>query len=233
MGQLGNIKISSPTFGEKLPSTGEKITITPFRVGDEKTLLIASQSEDNMEMLRALKTIVGNCTQGVSIKDMTPYDVEYLFLKLRARSVGETSDIGVACVECEAFNQITVDLSAVVVEKKKEHKEIIKITDNLAFKMKALEPELIVDLDMNNPDDLIKMVMISVSQVFSGEEVIDVEPSDHEELKELIESMTSTQFEMLQDFFNTLPKLVKDIEFTCGSCGHENKQRLEGLSSFF
>lgn len=233
MGQLGNIKISTPTFAEKLPSTGKKITISPFRVGDEKTLLIASQSDDPKEMLRALKSIVDNCTEGVPLEDMTPYDIEYLFLKLRAKSVGETSDIGVACVECDSFNKITVDLDAVIVQKNKEHKEIVKITEDLAFKMKAVDPEEIADLDVSDPDDLIQVVLVSVKQVFTGEEAIDVEPSDYDELRTLIESMTSSQFEKVQDYFNTMPKLVKDIEFTCGECGHENKQRLEGLSSFF
>ena len=233
MGQLGNIKISIPTFSEILPSTGKKIKFSPFRVGDEKTLLIASQSEDRKDMLRALKSIVGNCVTGATVDEMETYDIEYLFLKLRAKSVGETSDIGVSCTNCEEYNSITVDLEAVIVEKQKNHTDIVKINDDLGFKMKTVDLEEIDGLDLYDPEDSIEIVVRSVKQVFNGEEVIDVEPADFGELKELIESMTSDQYSLMQEYFRTSPKLSKKIDFVCGSCGHENEQTLEGLSSFF
>ena len=233
MGQLGNIKISTPTYSEKLPSSGAKIRYTPFRVGDEKTLLIAGQSEDKKEMLRALKTIVGNCVQGAEVEDMENYDIEFLFLKLRAVSVGETSDVGIACDECDAYNSITVDLDAVIVEKQKNHTDVVKINDELGFKMRGINAEEVSDLDIYDPDHSIEIVARSIKQVFTGEETIDVEPSDLDDLKNLIESMTTDQYEMLQEYFRTAPKLSKKIEFTCGQCGHENTKVLEGLSSFF
>jgi len=233
MGQLGNIKISTPTYSETLPSSGAKIRYTPFRVGDEKTLLLAGQSDDRKEMLKALKTIVGNCVSGVDIQDMENYDIEYMFLRLRAVSVGETSDIGVACVSCETYNTITVDLDAVIVEKQPNHTDLVKITDELAFRMKSVDPEEISDLDLSDPSDSIEIVARSVKQVYHGEEVIDVESNDIEDLKQLLESMTTSQYELLQEYFRTAPKLSKKIDFVCGECGHENVQTLEGLASFF
>lgn len=232
MGKFDGIKISVPKFAEKLPSTGKKVTFTPFRVGDEKTLLIASQSNDPIEMLHALKSIVKNCVDH-PIEDMEQYDIEYLFLKLRAKSVGETSDIGVACVSCQEYNTITVNLDAVVVDKKPEHKSMIKISDDIAFEMKQSDPEKLAVLDLTDPEDLFNMVCLSVKTIFSGEDAIEVEPTDFDEVKELVESMTATQFEAIQEYFRTMPKLSKPIEFTCGACGEENKQVLEGLSSFF
>lgn len=232
MGKLSGIKITTPTYTEKLPSNGKKINFTPFRVGDEKTLLIASQSKNPIEMLNALKSIVDNCVD-YPVADMEPYDIEYMFLKLRAKSVGETSEIGVACNECKTYNKITVDLEAVVVEKPEKHTNMIKISDSLAFEMKQADAEVEAGINRNDPEDLIRLVCLSIKRVYSGEDVLDIEPTDYEELKEIVESLTTPQFEKIQEFFRTIPKLSKKIEFECGSCGHQNKQVLEGLSSFF
>ena len=232
MGKFDSVRISIPKFTETLPSNGKKIQYTPFRVGDEKTLLIAGQSEDAIEMLRALKSIVSNCVD-FPIEDMEQYDIEYMFLKLRAKSVGETSEVGVACVECGKYNNIPIDLETVVVNKNEKHTNMIKISDDLAFEMKDIDPEETIHLNLDNPEDIIRMVSISIKRVYSDEDVIDVEPTDRDDIKTLVEEMTVNQFEILQEYFRTKPKLVKDISFKCGACGYENEQRLEGLSSFF
>ena len=232
MGKFDSIRISIPKFTETLPSNGKKIQYTPFRVGDEKTLLIASQSQDPIEMLNALKNIVSNCVD-YPIQEMEQYDIEYMFLKLRAKSVGETSDVGVACISCNEYNNIPIDLEAVVVDKQPNHTNTIKFSDDLAFEMTDADPVSLTALNLDNPEDVIKLVTSSIKKIYNYDEVIDVDPSDEEDLRSLVESMTSSQFEMLQEYFRTKPKLVKDISFTCGACGYENEQRLEGLSSFF
>lgn len=232
MGKFDGIKISVPKFTAKLPSTNKKVNFTPFRVGDEKTLLIASQSDNPVEMLHALKSIVENCVD-YPIDDMEQYDIEFMFLQLRAKSVGETSDVGVSCLECQAFNQLTVNLDTVLVDKPANHTNIIKISDEIAMEMKQSDPEAAASLDLSNPDDLFRLVCLSTKTVYSGEDAIEVEPTDHDDLKELLESMTADQFDTIQEYFRTMPKLSKPISFTCGSCGHENEQVLEGLSSFF
>jgi hypothetical protein len=99
--------------------------------------------------------------------------------------------------------------------------------------MRYPEADDIVDIDLNDPSSIMKVVSLTVEQVYHGEEVIDIDPSDREDLVSLIESMTSEQFEKLQDFFTNMPRIYKDVSFTCGSCGHENEMRLEGLASFF
>lgn len=232
MSKLGEIKISIPTFSDKLPSNNKKVKITPFRVADEKTLLIASQSQNSIEMLNALKSIVSNCSD-YPIEKMTSYDIEYLFLKIRAKSVGETADIGVACTQCEEYNKITVDLEAVVVDKPDNHTNIIKIADNLVFEMKEADLEEAAKIDFSDPDDLLRLISMSISKIYYDEDIIEVDYTDYDDLKKLIEDMTADQFELFQEYFRTSPKLSKPIDFVCGSCGHENKQVLEGLSSFF
>ena len=233
MGALSGIKLSRPTYDDVVPSSGKKVKLTPFRVGDEKTLLIAAQSSSMKDMNNALKSVVKNCVQGIEIEELEQYDLEYLFLKLRAKSVGEHSEIAIRCESCGAMNQLSVDLEAVVVEKSTEHKNIVKIEEALAFKMKFPDPELISDLDATNPNDMIKIVVMSVETVYSGEEAIEINESDRDELKELIESMTKEQFEKMEEFFETLPRLKKDVQFICGECSHDNNQTLEGLASFF
>lgn len=230
---LKNIKLSTPEYDDKIPSTGKKVKITPFRVGDEKTLLIAAQSENGRQMIAALKSVIKNCVKGIDVEELAPYDLEYLFIKLRAKSVGETATIGIACQSCEVTNELPVDLTTVQVSENKNKSNLIKIEDNLAFKMKYPEADDIVDIDLNDPASIMKVIALTVEQVYHGEEVIDIDPSDGEDLIALIESMTSAQFEKLQDFFLNMPKVYKEITFTCGSCGHENEIKLEGLASFF
>ena len=230
---IKNIKLSQPTYEETVPSTGKKVKMTPFRVGDEKTLLIASQSNSMKEMNNALRSVVSNCVKGVSVEELEQYDLEYLFLKLRAKSVGETSKIAVPCESCGSMNEITVNLETVIVEKKKDHKSLIKIEDTLGFEMRMPDVDALDAIDFNNPSDVIKLVAASIKTVYSGDEAIEVEESDKEDLVALIESMTTDQFERLQEYFTTIPKLTKEIEFVCGSCSHDNNQILEGLASFF
>ena len=233
MGSLAGIKLSKPTFEDKVPSSGVKVKLTPFRVGDEKNLLIAAQSQSTHQMNLALKSVIANCVTGVKVEDLEQYDLEYLFLKIRAKSVGEFSTVGLNCSQCETTNEIKIDLETVVVDQSKQHSDMIKIEDKLAFKMKLPDTEQLEKIDLTDPESVMDVIVLSVETVYTGEESIEVGPSDREELKQLIESMTSTQFQKFQDYFDTMPKLKKEIDFVCGSCGHENHVTLEGLASFF
>ena len=232
MSQLKNVKLSVAQFDETVPSTGERIKITPFKVGDEKVLLMAAESKDTQQMTNALKQIVGNCTVGVS-SDLAFFDYEYLFLKLRAVSVGEVSKIGVLCSNCEAENTVDVDISKVNVAKDDNHSRIVKINDNLGFEMKYPDLSSIAGVNLESFDGIMDLVCKSVSKVYYGEETIDVGLSEMDDLKDLIEGMTTQQFSKFQEFFETIPKLREEVNFTCQSCRHENKRVLEGLQSFF
>lgn len=233
MGALSNVKLTTPTYEDKIPSTNLKVKITPFRVGDEKTLLVAAQSEDLKQMAGALKSIVANCVDGVKIEDLTSYDIEYLFLKIRAKSVGETSTIGIYCKSCEAINEIKVDLENVSVDIPKEHSHYVKIEDNIAFGMKDPDIDELLNNDLENPENFSKILITAIKTVYHGEETIEITEGDKEELEELLDSMTAAQFQKIRDYFETMPRLRKKIDFVCGSCGENNEQILEGLSSFF
>ena len=232
MGQLGNIKIAQMKYSDVLPSTGAKIKITPFRVGDEKVLLEASSSNDVKHMYDAVKRVVENCVEGIDIDEIENYDLEYLFLRLRVKSVGETSKIGVKCEKCEVSNEIDVDLDKVKVVKNKNHSSMVKIQEDLAFEMKIPKDEF-VNQDQNSlPEIMMQIILNSIKKVYHGEEVIDVDSSDQEDLRNLIESMNKNQFEKIQQFFETIPKLSHQVSFECGSCGEQNEMKMEGLQTF-
>lgn len=232
MGQLSGIKISTPTFNEVVPSSKKKVKLTPFRVGDEKVLLMASQSKDNKQMLNALKTVIGNCVSGVEVEDLAFFDMEYLFLKLRSVSVGETSEIGVQCEECKEVNKMTVDLTKVKVHEDKDHEKVIHVTKDIILEMKYPEVETLVGLD-NSIEKFLDVVCQSVDKLYHGENVYEITPADYDDVKNILNELTSKQFEIIQNFFATLPKMKHDVDFKCKDCGHENHKSIEGLASFF
>ena len=233
MGQLSNIKIATPTYKEVVPSTKKAIKLKPFRVGDEKALLMASQSQDSKQMINTLKEVISNCSEGVNVNELAPFDLEYLFLKLRAVSVGEITEIGLKCTHCETTNKISLDLAKVKIKEEEGHTNFVKINQDLIFEMRYPDLTEVADISTEEMDGIIDVVVKSVKNVFHGEDTIEVGPADYDDLKNILNSLTTTQFEMIQKFFTTSPKLSHDIVFKCGHCSGDNKQTLEGLSSFF
>lgn len=233
MSQLKNIKVATPTYEEKIPSTKKKIRIKPFRVGDEKVLLLASESKDSKQMIDALKQVITNCTDDVDVNDLAPYDLEYLFVKLRAISVGETSNINIKCNGCEDLHKVSIDLSKLEVTFNPEHKTTIRISDNLGFEMKFASLEALTDVSNQDVDSMLEVIARSVKTVYYGEETFSVGEDEIKDLMNILNELTSAQFNKVQDFFTKAPKLMKEIDFTCKSCGKENSQKLEGLASFF
>lgn len=233
MSQLKNVKLAKHVVVDEVPSTKQKVKLTPFRVGDEKVLLMASESKDEKQMIRALKQVVDNCSEGCDVETLATFDLEYLFLKLRAISVGEISEIGITCTHCQKPNKIPVQIDNVKVHFNPNHKKLIKIADELAFEMKYVTLDEVSDYNFDNADSLIDLIAHSIEKVYYGEEIIQVSEDEISDLKQILEDLTTTQFKQLQDFFETSPKLSKNIEFVCGECGTENKQTIEGLANFF
>ena len=233
MSQLKNIKIAVPTYRDSIPSTKQDVKLTPFKVGDEKVLLMASESKDPQQMVDSLKSVLSNCVEGVDVNKLASFDLEYLFLKLRSISVGESVDVGIKCAHCEAINNVNVDLSSIKVETPENHNNIIKIDNDIGFKMKYPDVSEIAVGDIDDFENILNVIINSVETVYYGEEVIEVGIDEKNDLKDIINNLTSTQFQPFQEFFTTMPKVKKDIIFKCKECGEDNKQVLEGLASFF
>lgn len=233
MSELSNIKVTSPEYDDVIPSTGNSVKLTPFRVGDEKALLIAQQSGNNKQMANTLRSIISKNVVPVNVADIAPYDIEYLFLKLRAISVGETSKIGVKCKNCDESNEIDVDLNEIDVKKDENHKNFVKIDEKLGFEMKYADLDDMMKVDGENLESIVEMIAASVKTVYFNEDTINVGKAEQKDLIGILNDLTTTQFTKIQEYFETMPKVRKDITFTCKSCGTENHQVLEGLASFF
>lgn len=232
MSQLKNIKLNTPTYREIIPSSNKEVIINPFKVGDEKILLMASESQDTTQMIDALKKVINNCVQGATVDDMASFDVEYLFIKIRSVSVGEVAKISLTCPECETANPVDVDLSKTSVKGVKEFKTNVKLTEELIFTMKLPHVDSMAVAD-SNPDSIVKFIASNVEKVFYGEETIEITPADIEDVVNIINQLTSAQFKELQDYIINIPKMSLDIEYDCTHCNKNNKQTLEGLSDFF
>lgn len=232
MSQLKNIKLATPTYKEIIPSTKKEVTISPFKVGDEKVLLIASESKDVVQMVSSLKTVINNCVEGEVVENLSSFDVEYLFLKIRAVSVGETANLMLACKECETANEFSVDLSALEVRGIEDFNKNVKLTDDLAFEMSTPDIETLAKAD-SSPESIINFVAANVKNVFYGEETIEVTPDQVEDVVDIINQLTAAQFSDLQKYILSIPKVSYDVEFDCKHCEAKNQNTLEGLSDFF
>lgn len=232
MSQLKNIKINTPTYREILPSNKTEVSITPFKVGDEKVLLIASESKDPKQMVDSLKKVIDNCVQGVEVKDMSSFDVEYLFLKIRSISVGESADILLTCKECETANEAKVDLTKIEVRGLDSFKTKIKITEDLMFLMKTPDIDSYTGVE-NNPEGVISFIAKNVDKVFYGEETIDIGINETQDVIDIINQLTSSQFKDLQDYITGMPKVTYELDFECKHCQSKNDVKLEGLADFF
>ena len=232
MGALGNIKISKFQYEEKIPSTGKKVLITPFRVGDEKVLLEASQSDDAKHMQNAIKQVIGNCVTNVNVDDLTSFDLEYLFLRLRSKSVGETSEIGISCKECESSNKITVNLDSVNVYHNPDHSMKVKVQDDLMFEMKYPDTYSLDFTGKEGTDAVFEVIYNSIKTVYYGEEAIEITEGDKEDFITLINEMNKDQFDNIQKFFETMPKLRHVIDVVNPNTKVKSEVLLEGLPSF-
>ena len=238
MSQLKGLKLNSPVYRVNLPSTGEDLQFKAFTVKEEKILMIAAESQDMTQVVDSLKSVIVNCMIGeIDVDSLAIFDLEYLFLKLRSKSVGETAKIGIKCKTCEHQNTVEVSLDDVEVHKDPEHLNIIKITEEIGLEMKYPTFDGVKDFqDDANIEDIINMVARSIKSVYTGEEVIDMSEEAHEDVVAFLEQFTSEQFQGVQIFFTTMPKVQHDVEFTCANeeCpAPDNEVKLEGLADFF
>ena len=232
MSQLKNIKLNTPTYREIVPSSGKEVKIKPFKVGDEKTLLIASESKDTNQMVDSLKRVITSCVIGEEVENLTSYDIEYLFIKIRSKSVGEVTRVGLKCEGCETQNEIAIDLDKIKVINLENRSNKVKVTDDLYLEMKDPSIDIVSNLE-NSTDGILNFICSMVKIVYYGEEVIEIGPNEVNDVKDIIEQLTANQFVNLQNWITNMPKLHETIEYTCSHCSAENKIELEGLADFF
>jgi hypothetical protein len=234
-------KISTPTYELELPSTNETIQYRPFLVKEEKLLLLALESEDTKQITTAVKTVIKNCisTKGIKVENLPTFDIEYLFLNIRAKSVSEEVEVNIICPDDEETSvSVSIQVDEINVEKNDQHSKTIRIDDNIMMEMKypSLDQFIKSNFDIasqNNMEQSFDLVISCIDQIYTKDEVWNSSDISKKELNDFLEQMNSTQFKQIEKFFETMPKLSHTITVKNPNTGVESEVILEGLSSFF
>jgi hypothetical protein len=231
--------MQTPIYELTVPSTKKKVKFRPFLVKEEKALMIAQQSEDPQTMIDTLKQVISCCVKDIDIDKLALFDLEYIFLQLRAKSIGEISEMTYSCLECndpKAKIMINLDLTEVNVEFHPEHTDVIDLFNQVGVKMKYPGVELLnnaSEIDFESPDQALDMIASSIEYMFDGDRIYDIKDQPKEELIEFLENLTHAQLQKIKKFFDTMPKLNKKIEFNCPVCKFHHTQTLQGIQNFF
>ena len=232
-------KIDVPIYELTVPSTDEKIKYRPFLVKEEKLLLIAMESGENSDILRAVKDIVDSCTfNKMKIGNMPMFDVEYIFLQIRSKAVGEVSTLRVLCLDdMKTYAKVEVDLNEIEVRVTDAHTNKIELSDEMGVIMKYPTVDSFVEnkIDDISPANMLDVIVTCIDKIYDkkGEEVFDAKDSTKKELVDFVEQMNTTQFADVQKFFDTMPSLTHEIMVKNPKTKKESKVTLNGLNDFF
>ena len=232
-------KLTTPIYELVVPSTDEKIKYRPFLVREEKILLIAMESGKSEDIVQAVKSIVEECTYNkLKLGNMPMFDVEYIFLNIRAKSVGEISNLRLLCPDdSETYTEVEVNLSEVIVQVEKEHTNKIELTDEMGIYMKypTIDSFAQTGITEVTPVNMLEVITTCVAQIYDkkGEEVFDAKDQTKEELIEFIEQLNTKQFAELQKFFDTMPKLKHVVKIENPKTKVKSDILLQGRGDFF
>jgi hypothetical protein len=234
-------KIATPTYELELPSTGETIQYRPFLVKEEKLLVIALESEDTKQITTAIKTVIKNCiiTKNIKVESLPTFDIEYLFLNIRGKSVGEELEVNIICPDDgETQVPVKINLDDIQVQKDEEHSNRIKLDSSIMMEMKypSLDQFIKNNFDFDNKnamDQSFELIGSCIDKIFTEDEVWSASDVTKKEIGEFLESMNSSQFKDIEKFFETMPKLSHTIKVTNPNTQVESEVVLEGLASFF
>ena len=234
-------KIATPTYELELPSTKQKINYRPFLVKEEKLLVLALESEDTKQITTAIKTVLKNCisTKGIKVETLPTFDIEFLFLNIRGKSVGEEIELNIIAPDDETTPvEIKIDVDDIKVQENKDHTKKIKIDDVLMMEMKypSLEQFIKTNFDFNEVNDMDKsfeLISSCIDKIYSEEEVWSSSDVTKKEMVDFLDQMNSLQFKEIEKFFNTMPKLSHTIKVKNPNTKVTSDVVLEGLSSFF
>ena len=224
----------TPVYDAILPSTGKSVKFRPFLVKEERALLAAQQSESVSVMLNTISSVVKNCLQEAN-KALTAFDVEFLFIHIRAKSVGEYSALTFTCRECDKKTPLNVDIRRVSVKETKKQDLLIKLSDTVSIKMRYPTIDQLLDIEAEkDPDTIIEKTMACmIDTIYSGDEAISVKEEPISEILAFLDTLTSKQYAELRAFIDNTPTVELPVEWDCPHCKAKNNYTLRGLESFF
>ena len=235
---MGLPTIAVPKYTLTVPSSGQQIEYRPFLVKEEKILLLANESKDEKEQIRAMKQAIENCTFGkVDVNTLASFDVEYLFLKLRSKSVGETVEVGVKCSECETNCPTTIDLSTVEVNFNPKFSNRIALTETIGVLMRYPTYEDMSKIsDAQKKEDnnsIMDFVASCVDKIYDGQQIYNTVDFTKQEVLNFLEELSQSSLRKIMSFFELMPSLQKEIKVICKKCNKESEVMLKGAQSFF
>ena len=237
-------KINTPTYELTLPSNRKKVRYRPFLVREEKILVLALESEDQKQITDAIIQIIGDCliTKNVDVTKLPTFDIEYLFLNVRSKSVGESVEVNITCPDDGKTKvETSINIDDIKVVKSKDHKLIVKLDEKYSMKLKYPSLDQFIennfDFEMAEPNESVSAAMSMLSScidmIYDEEESWDASESTKEELDEFIDQLNTKQFQEVEEFFRTMPKLSHTLKVNNPQTGVESEVVLEGLASFF
>ena len=228
-------KINNVLYDLELPSSGEVVEYRPFLVKEEKILLMALEGKDEKEMVKAIKQIITQCvaTEKFNINKLAMVDLEYLFLNIRGKAVGDVSTISLEH-KCGEVISLDIDLSKVEIVNNENISDLVNLTEDIMIRLKPPSLDNVIGVANKNQIDVVmEIVRECLVEIIQGKDVFSAQDHTKEELDEFLNSLNSGQFQKIQTYYESLPKMKQDIEYTCPKCGETKKETLEGLASFF
>ena len=236
-------KIDVPTYDVTLPSSGKEVKIRPFLVKEEKLLLMAVESKDSENIIKTTKQVINNCivSGDIDLEKMPFFDVDYLFIALRAKSVGESIEVSYRCnnaVEnqvCNGVFNVNVDISKCAIDKKEHIVDIIKLTNTLSIKMKYPSYSIMKTINSNESvlEKKIRIIMSCVERIVDGEKVYTTKDFSKEELKAFLEGLTQEQYKKLEEYIDNFPEFYIQANGICNKCGFDHQVRYTDFTRFF
>jgi hypothetical protein len=241
-------KIDVPVYECILPSNKKKVKFRPFLVKEQKLLLMATEATEVKDSVEAMKQVVKNCVlDDVDVEALAVFDLEFLFLNLRARSVSEVVKVKYKCnnvieskgideedKRCENVVDIDINVLEITPEFGEGHSNKIQLSDNLGIVFKYPTFEMVENMTGKSENEVIfDLIIKSIDYIYDNDELYYAKDANQDELVEFIDGLTQEHLEKIKDFFDTLPKIKKDIKFECNKCGHHEDITIEGIQNFF
>jgi len=230
--------INTAKYEVVIPSSGEKVTYRPYLVKEEKILMVAMESNDSKQIVRSIKDVLKNCIENINVDDLTLFDLEYLFMILRGKSVGENIEINAKCEKCNELTPYSLSLDSINPPKiREEENHTVMLTDEVGVKLKYPSVDDMAEIggitnDLN-PESTFNIVSMIIESVFTNDDVFSMSEQSDEERKRFIDGLSTSQFSTLLEFFEDLPSMTAKLKFDCIHCKHHNDVELKGLQSFF